>query len=251
MHSKSTLFLIVVHNKKIIDLFESTNKYNKLINYKYLLVGNQITDFSNEKIIQCDRLPYNIEDKQHYLAYTGWYAAAKNPEIVKDYDYICFLEYDTDFDDNFSLENFVNHIYKEQKKCYGIASLDTKIGFLQKSPFSEKLISFLIRENLTEIKSTSKKWIVTNNAVFQKQFLIDYFNDTLTQDLLIYLNNDVMSGHFLERYLTTYCFVRGIKFGLIDDCHMHHKALDSHGTQNRKFGPEGYERFKAFNKISD
>ena len=152
MHSKNTLFLIVIHNKKIIDLFESNNKYSKLPNYKYLLVGNQITDYSNEKIIQCNRLPYNIEDKQHYLAYTGWYAAAKNTEILENYDYICFLEYDTDFDDNFSVENFTNFVYREQKKCYGIASLDTKIGFLQNSIFSEKLVSLIIKDL---IKSTS------------------------------------------------------------------------------------------------
>jgi hypothetical protein len=54
------LFLIVVHNKSIIDLFESDKKYHKLTNYKYLLVGNHNTDHSNDIIIQCNKLEKNM-----------------------------------------------------------------------------------------------------------------------------------------------------------------------------------------------
>ena len=53
--NKDILFLIVVHNKSIIDVFESNNRYSKLKNYKYLLVGNHSDIFNSEKIIQCKK----------------------------------------------------------------------------------------------------------------------------------------------------------------------------------------------------
>lgn len=43
-------FFIVVHSKSIIDLYEKTKKYEKLPNYKYLLVGRHESDLAMTKL---------------------------------------------------------------------------------------------------------------------------------------------------------------------------------------------------------
>lgn len=249
--NKDILFLIVVHNKSIIDVFESNNRYSKLKNYKYLLVGNHSVIFNSEKIIQCNTLPNNIEDRSNYLAYTGWYAAAHNPSLLQDYEYICFLEYDTDVDSDFSLEYFTNNVFTKQLNCYGINLMDNINVLFERSPFTTKLIQFLIKNGYNEIKPNNNNWIVTNNVVFKTNFLLDYFNDELTISFLEYLQNDKMSGHFLERFLSVFCFLKNIQFDTILNNNLTHRGYDSHNTQNIYSSSRGYEQFKAANQISN
>lgn len=250
MH-KEILFLIVVHSKEIIDVFEKHNRYAKLQNYKYLLVGNHNTNYNSEKIIQCNTLPINIEDRANFLAYTGWYAAAHNESIIQDYEYICFLEYDTEVDVNFSLEYFTEIVFSKQLQCYGINLMDNINVLFEKSQFTDKLLQFLYHNNYKEIKPNNYNWIVTNNVVFKKSFLSDYFRDPLTQAFFNYLENDKMSGHFLERYLSVYCFIKNIMFDTIQGNNLIHRGYDSHNTQNIYSSQRGYEQFKIANKISN
>lgn len=251
--NNETLFLIVVHNKNIIDFFEENKKYQSFKNYKYLLVGNHQEDYNCKKIIQCNTLPNNIESKSNYLAYTGWYAAAHNPGIIDDYEYVCFLEYDTDPNNDFSLESFTEQIHNEKLDCYGINSIDNIRELFDRSQttFNGKLIKFLIKNNIKEIKPNNTDWIVTNNIVVKTEFFKKYFNDPLTIQFLEYLDNDKMSGHFLERYLSVYCYIKNIKFGIIKNSNLVHKGYDSHNTQGIYNSHRGYERFKTINKISD
>jgi hypothetical protein len=60
-----------------------------------------------------------------------------------------------------------------------------------------------------------------------------------------------MSGHFLERFLSIYCFINNIQFDIIEQSGLVHRGLDSHRTQNIFNTNRGYEQFKAINKISD
>ena len=245
------LFLIVVHNKSIIDLFESAKKYHKLTNYKYLLVGNHNTDHSNDIIIQFNKLEKNIEHNANYLAYTGWYAAAHNKEITNGYDYVCLLEYDTDINENFSITEFCNEVVSKNKKCYGITAMDSITELFARNHFSDKLIDFLIKNKITEIKTTQNRWITTNNVVFTTEFLDTYFNHYLTKEILIYFNNHKMSGHFLERYLSIFCFLYSVDFDIIKCNNMQHRGYDSHRTQNIFSSHRGYEQFKTTNKVSN
>lgn len=243
-------FYIVVHSINLINFFEETEKYKDLVNYKYLLVGKHHTNYNNNKIIQCDRLLENKEDFNHYLAYTGWYALAKNLPTSSS-DYICFLEYDTDVMPGFNLENLQNYIYSKNLKCYGLTYMPLHDGIFVNTQFTHKTLSYLKQRNIKEIKPNNHNWITTNNMFFNKQFLVDYFNDPFTTDFLNYLNNDPMSGHFLERFLSIYCFINNITFDIIDNNILVHRGLDSHKTQNIFNTERGYEQFKAINKISD
>lgn len=242
------IFYIVVHDINIILLYEKQQKYSVLKNYKYLLVGNHKKNFSNEKIIQCDKLDDNIEYNANYLAYTAWYVASK---IDTCHEYICLLEYDSDLTDKFNYDEFYEQISNSNCSIFGFYNLPVSSSFLNNDIFSNKLISFLKTKGVREIKANNNKWIVTNNAVFKRQALVNLFEDKMTVELLDYLQNDKMSGHFLERYLSAFCFIRNIVFDFIKDGMLVHNALDSHNTQNRKFGNEGYEQFKTINKISN
>lgn len=245
--SNSILFFIVVHDIKIIKAFEDSNKYSCLPAYKYLLVGDHHDDYTSDKIIQCNKLINNIEDKKNYLAYTAWFAAANNDIIPLEFKYVFFLEYDTVFIDSSQISLVIENIFKEGKNVYGTNPFCTTSCFLDDSIFNSLLVSFLIKKNITDLPAKNKQWMATNNMAFDVSFLREFFADNLTKDFLFFLNNHKMAGHNLERFLSVYCFLRYKPFGFITPLCIKHEALDSHNTQGRH---ADYEKFKITNKIS-
>ncbi len=234
MQNSNILYCIVVHDPKIIEFFESNKKYKSLKKYVYLLVGKHEADFTSAKVIQCDKLPNNIENQKNLLAYTAWFALANNIDLVpNDCDYVCLLEYDADFLNEEDVEKFENFVYSNKKFVYGIDKILVQDCFLERSIFSNLLESFLIYKSYKEIKANNKHWIVSNNVVFDKNFLKEYMNDSLTKEFLYYLKNDKMSGHNLERFLTVYCFVNNITFDFEEPKLFNHVSLDSHNTQHK------------------
>ncbi len=250
-------FYIVVHNIELVELFERTKKYEKLIDYDYLLVGEHENDYSTlPHVIQCNRLAGNIEWKKNFLAYTGWHAAhtiqraLHEIHSIKCRPYICLLEYDTDLTENFNLTKLEEEITQSEADLCGFFSLDTKTAFLNNDIFSNRLIDFLKVEGVREIVPTGHKWIVSNNVIFKIELLQEFFRSETTQKFFSFLGDDKMAGHFLERYTSVYCFLNNKKI-FIEEYNMFiHRALDSHDTQNRKYGNEGYEKFAIANKIS-
>jgi hypothetical protein len=243
-------FYIVVHSIGIINFFEETKKYEKLSNYKYLLVGTPDKDYSTDKIIQCNRLRDNIEHNNNYLAYTGWYALANNFKSI-DSEYVCLLEYDTDIMPEFDLDRFTNAVVNKSLNCCGLTYMPLHDGIFVNTQFTYKTLEYLREKNIKEIKPTNTNWMTTNNMIFKTEFFYQYFKDPFIQEFLTYLNNDAMSGHFLERILSIYCFLQGIKFDIVEDSGLKHRGLDSHETQNIYNSNRGYEQFKTVNKISD
>ncbi len=243
-------FYIVVHDIKLIRFFEETKKYERLRNYKYLFVGTHEFDYTDDKIIQCNRLVDNIETKNNFLAYTAWYALAKNTPPVSS-KYICFLEYDTDLLDTFDLDKFCEQVYMKNMVCCGLTYMPITEGIFCNTIFTYKTLDYLKERNIKELTLTNKNWMTTNNMIFMKNFLIEYFNDKFTLDFFQYLGNDKMSGHFLERFLSIYCFVNKLTFDIIDNSGLQHRGFDSHNTQNIYYSGRGYEQFKITNKISD
>jgi hypothetical protein len=221
------LYCIVVHDKRIIDHFEKENKYKNFENYVYLLVGNHNEDFSSEKIIQCNKLPNNIEHNKNYLVYTAMYALAKNINIIpEDINYVFFLEYDVTLDST----NVIKNVEETNESVYGVSIMPIEYCINKQCPFSSGLVNYLIHKRVKEIKK--QDCLSTNTVLLKKQFLIDYFNDSFTLDFLDYLNNNEYSGHYLERYLSIYCILKNIKY-IVIDCKFEHSALDSHNTQGR------------------
>lgn len=243
------LFAVVVHDIQIINIFEQNNKYKNFQNYIYILVGKHNQDYSSDKIIQCDRLEDNIEDNKNYLAYTGWYAVSKNiDKIPEKYEYIFFLEYDTFLEDFDSFNEMIKNIIVDNKNIYGFHKFSINSCFLDKSIFNILLVDFLKEKGFRSITTNNKFWMATNNMVFKRKILIDFFRNELTIDFLNYLKNDIMAGHNLERFLSVYCFLNNIKFDFLNPNCFKHEAMDSHNTQGRN---HVYEKFKTINKISN
>ena len=240
-------FHIVVHTPELIEFFENTKKYERLQDYVYVLVGEHQEDHTSPQIIQCNKLPDNIEHRKNLLAYTGWYAIAIN--FKPETEYTCFLEYDTDLTENFNLKKLEEELDNNDAEMCGFFSLDTQTAFLNNDIFSNRLIDFLKEAGIREVEPNNHKWIVSNNVIFKRATLQKFFADGRTKRFLEFLEDDKMAGHFLERYTTAYCFLNKIKFFIEQEGMFVHRALDSHNTQNRKYGKEGYEQFKITNKI--
>lgn len=220
---KKIIYYIIIHDPKIIIYFEKIGKYIPLKNYKYLLVGNHDIDYSNENIIQCDRLLNNIEHCNNFLAYTGWWAVVKN-NIGTEFDYIVFLEYDTNIINIEHLEEMETNILNSEWEMMGIVGMSTSICFLPAQHEFSKLINY---------DDSGKFWMVTNNIIFKRTRLESFISDPMLQKVFDYLGNEVGCGHMLERYTTLYALVNKVPYGIISPYCLEHLALDSHSTQGR------------------
>lgn len=248
MHNKIQFF-IVVHSINIIEVFEKTKRYSKLPTYKYLLVGNIDEDYSSNIIIQCNKLDNNIENKNNFLAYTGWYALANNPELLGECEYTCLLEYDTDVTDYFNIDSIITSLDSIDINVWGITGMETCFGIFEKSHFTSGLFTYFKEKNIKELTISNKMWMTTNNMFFRTQFLKQYMTDKFTTDFFNHIDNDKMAGHFLERFLSIYCYYKNIKFGILANSGLVHRGYDSHSTQNIYSSTRGYEQFKLINNI--
>ena len=244
-------FFIVVHNINIINVFEKEGKYSKLPNYTYLLVGDAAEDYTSDKIIQCNKLTVNIEHKNNFLAYTGWYALANNAKLLRDYEFTCLLEYDTDVEECFNLNDILLRLNNTGINVWGITGMETHSGIFEKSHFTTGLFTYFKEKNIKELTTNNKMWMTTNNMFFRTQFLRDYITDEFTTDFFNHIDNDKMSGHFLERFLSIYCYYRDIKFSILNNSGLVHRGYDSHSTQNIHSSNRGYKQFKTINNIHD
>lgn len=250
MHNKIQFF-IVVHNINIINVFEKNGRYNRLPNYTYLLVGDAAENYSSDKIIQCNKLPKNIENRPNFLAYTGWYALVNNPELLKNYEFTCLLEYDTDVEEDFNINNIITSLCNTDTDVWGITGMGIHAGIFEKNQFTTGLFSYFKVKDIQTLKVNNKMWMTTNNMFFKTQFLKDYITDQFTTDFFEHIGDDRMAGHFLERFLSIYCYYRNNKFDILNNSGLVHRGYDSHSTQNIYSSSRGYEQFKITNNIHD
>lgn len=95
---------VIAHDPLIIEELEAKNHFSLLPNYRYILVGDDDryanSDFQcPAKSIVAQLLPNNIEEHKHLLAFTAWYAIAKNN--LANAEMVSILEYDVDVDRHF------------------------------------------------------------------------------------------------------------------------------------------------------
>jgi hypothetical protein len=221
---KNILYCIVVHDIKIIQHFEKIKKYKSLLNYKYILVGDQDELHTSDKIIQANIQPNNIESLKNYLAYTGWWAFGKNLLDSFKEEYIFFLEYDTNISNSNLVEIMENNILLSNFDVIGIDTLPTNVCFDEFfDPYITQLMNY----------KDSGYWLVTNNICFRRSALKQFINSSELLQVFKHLNNGEGTGHALERYTTIYSSSKGFSMGVIDPVCFQHLAMDSHGSQGR------------------
>ena len=185
---------------------------------------------------------YYFQDYENKLLF-GYGTTNKLPVFL--------LEYDTDVEDNFKVGEFVPKVERLNVGVCGLSQMPTHSGLLENSHFTTKLKSYLVETKNTNIKANNKNWLTTNNMMFKTDFFVRYLQDDFTTKFIDYVKEDVMAGHYLERFLSIYCFLNSVRFDVIDQPGLVHRGLDSHETQNIYHSHRGYEQFKAANKISD
>lgn len=237
--NKDIIYLIVVHDPKIIAHFENIGKYTQLVNYRYLLVGKHIDDYTSNNIIQCDRLVNNIEDHNYYLAYTAWWAVGHNLMDVISEKYLFFLEYDTNIVNHEDIAIMESNILSGEDKILGISSLPVNVSYLS-SHFCDRVRKFLSKFEYPMPKTDW--WMTTNNIVFDRDTFKIFTSSKILNDLMYYMENSTMSGHDLERFTTYYASLNDIKYGVISPVCFEHMQLDSHSTQSMNYK---YQQFRS------
>jgi hypothetical protein len=234
-------YYIFVHDPEIINLLEERGEFKHLNNYQYVLLTNKEFNIDQDNIIISKNYKLNIEDHKNYLQFTGWYCLGAN-KIPKT-DYITLLEYDVRVNDD--LDTRINNAINDTKlDCYGYACLPKTNSFLNNDVFSNGLIDYLRTQNISAQDIISDdhnpQWIVTSNVTIKTDVFLKLVRSNLFVNLLNYLSNTKMSGHFLERFITVFLTLKTYSYGFIENCVTHY-AVDSHNTQNRNFV---YQKFK-------
>ena len=218
------IYYIIVHSPLIIDHFEDIKKYESLKNYKYLLVGTHDQDYSNDKIIQCDRLEHNIEQYNNFLVYTAWWALIHNSLIPSECDYVGLFEYDLDIMNPNMASKIGNSLSKTNYEIFGTKSLHTSQWYIEDHGDFFKFMDYSIPDTF---------WMATFNLIFRKDRLEKFIKDPMLDKVFKYLDNSKACGHKLERYTTIYTHLNNIPYGFIPSECFSHNRLDSHSTQER------------------
>jgi hypothetical protein len=234
-------YYIFVHDPDIINLLEERKEFHNLKDYYYVLLTNKTFDSVPDNVIVSKDFELNIESNKNYLQFTGWYCLAAN-KIPKT-DYVTLLEYDVRVKDHTQsrIEEAINTTGLD---CYGFSHLPKTNSFLNRDVFSNGLVDYLTHRDVSAQDIINDKlntdWIVTSNVTIKTEKFFKLVRSEFFINFLNYLNNNKMSGHFLERFITAYLTIKQWSYGFIEDCVTHY-AVDSHNTQNRNYA---YQKFK-------
>ena len=93
---------IFVHDQQIVLDYIEAGKFNALPDVRYVFLGQRPVDqldqyVGEKKVIVARNLHYNIEHLPNLVAWTGWYAVARNGLITADV--VNLFEYDINLTD--------------------------------------------------------------------------------------------------------------------------------------------------------
>jgi hypothetical protein len=202
---------IFVHDQYIVLDYLAAGKFNDLPNVKYVFLGQRPSDQIGHlvdmgKVIIARDLPDNIEHLPNLVAWTGWYAIARNGLITADI--VNLFEYDV---------NVVGEWLQSQEEC----------GYFMYPSTDE------VWWNYGDIRKELQKHI---NEKYTGNYLLMTSNYTLSADRV---QTDVeyieelnakhpMAGHIAERICSYYH-----DYMLFAPNRLTHLYADSHGTQGR------------------
>jgi hypothetical protein len=222
---------IFVHDKEIISLYENSNKFSSLGDYKYVFLGDgDIDGLKNyNNIIIARDLPYNLESYPKMCAYSGWYVLYKN-NLIKS-KIVNLFEYDVVL-----IKDFINKLIsliKDGIDFYGYVPLDINVNFLDNPSWSGRLDEFygdLKRKVWNKCFSRDiELWSATSNVTMTNEFFYRYMTES--EDLFNWIKEYQSAGHELERNLSVYQILHSdINVKYVSNALTHYQ-LDSHKTQ--------------------
>ena len=171
---KEVKMVIVCHSQDIVDkILKDQPAYVDI-----MFVGNQPVN-THPRVHICRELEDNIEDEPKLLTFTAWYAIIKN-NMFTDYKYICILEYDVSFE-----ENFLDTLIEKTKENPHVVSF-----------FENNTGAFTQDTNIDILKNTISKL----NADYD-------VNATWYHSTNHCIRRDVLSG-FVDWYSSEYLYIK-------------------------------------------
>ena len=202
---------IFVHDQYIVLDYLAAGKFNELPDVKYVFLGQRPSDQIGHlvdmgKVIIARDLPDNIEHLPNLVAWTGWYAIARNGLITADI--VNLFEYDvnlTDWKQPMASVGYFWHPYADNT-WWNYNGIKTELRRLEVSVSSDPLP---MTSNYTLFSDKIYPFI---NTLMASEF--DFEHD--------------QAGHIVERYCSAY-----FQFKVTAAGGLTHLYADSHGTQGR------------------
>jgi hypothetical protein len=202
---------IFVHDQYIVLDYLAAGKFNELPNVKYVFLGQRPSDQIGHlvdmgKVIIARDLPDNIEHLPNLVAWTGWYAIARNGLITADI--VNLLEYDVNlfgWKQPMASAGYFWHPYPDST-WWNYNGIKTELRKL-------------------EISVTNDPLPMTSNYTLFAERINTFLKSLMESDLD---PEHPQAGHIVERYCSAY-----FQFKVTAAGGLTHLYADSHGTQGR------------------
>jgi hypothetical protein len=202
---------IFVHDQYIVLDYLAAGKFNDLPDVKYVFLGQRPSDQIGHlvdmgKVIIARDLPDNIEHYPNLVAWTGWYAIARNGLITADI--VNLLEYDVNllgWKQPMASAGYFWHPYADAT-WWNYNGIKTELRKL-------------------EISVTNDPLPMTSNYTLFAERINTFVKSLMESDLD---PEHPQAGHIVERYCSAY-----FQFKVTAAGGLTHLYADSHGTQGR------------------
>lgn len=211
---------IFVHDQYIVLDYLAAGKFNDLPDVKYVFLGQRPSDQIGHlvdmgKVIIARDLPDNIEHYPNLVAWTGWYAIARNGLITADI--VNLFEYDVNllgWKQPMASAGYFWHPYADSTwwNYNGIKTELRKLG----------------------ISVTNDPLPMTSNYTLFAERINTFLKSLMESDLD---PEHPQAGHIVERYCSAY-----FQFKVTAAGGLTHLYADSHGTQGRG---DRYQQLKS------
>jgi hypothetical protein len=211
---------IFVHDQYIVLDYLAAGKFNDLPDVKYVFLGQRLSDQIGHlvdmgKVIIARDLPDNIEHYPNLVAWTGWYAIARNGLITADI--VNLFEYDVNllgWKQPMASAGYFWHPYADSTwwNYNGIKTELRKLG----------------------ISVTNDPLPMTSNYTLFAERINTFLKSLMESDLD---PEHPQAGHIVERYCSAY-----FQFKVTAAGGLTHLYADSHGTQGRG---DRYQQLKS------
>jgi hypothetical protein len=234
---------VMVHDQGLVLECEREGRFAGLPSYRYLFLGaGDVSRLEGARnVIVARELEDNIEQHPEMLAFTGWYAVARNR--LAEAERVTLLEYDVQVSAGFVDATLA--CFERGKRLVGY------VGF----PLSHPMYLFatpcllpalrqahgldaweLVQDHLAS--GGSDVWPATTNASLSSSDLADFVEWFLPVSRL--LRDEPMAAHVHERALPLYCMVCGLEYVVVEGA-LHHDQKRSHGILARSWDEAGAE----------
>jgi hypothetical protein len=202
---------IFVHDQYIVLDYLAAGKFNELPDVKYVFLGQRPSDQIGHlvdmgKVIIARDLPDNIEHYPNLVAWTGWYAIARNGLITADI--VNLFEYDVNllgWKQSMASAGYFWHPYADNT-WWNYNGIKTELRKM-------------------EISVTNDPLPMTSNYTLFAERINTFVKALMESDLD---PEHPQAGHIVERYCSAY-----FQFKVTAAGGLTHLYADSHGTQGR------------------